>query len=240
VGDPEDMVREAALRSLKRVTDQDALYDKTEYMPGEQAQKEWQGWWDKNKDSFEIADARRGMRLSAKELISQYDENKDGALNEAELEKALTSLSSKGRGIKKGETLKLAVPVQKVDGEEVELASLINGPTILYFFSSRCGHCRRAEDFVRKLSTACKDKKVEFLGVASSQEQVKDLPGYLAKAQLTFPVVVDFKKAFSSKNKVRGTPNVLIVDKNGKVQDAYRGLPEKSQEQLMKYVNGLP
>jgi peroxiredoxin len=209
-------------------------------MPAEQAQKEWQAWWDKDKDNFKITERKKDKKRSAKELIAQHDENKDGALNEAELEKALASLSSRGRGIKKGETLKLDVPVQKIDGEEVKLSSLINGTTIIYFFTSKCGYCRKAEDFARKLNEACKDKKVELLGIASSREPVKDLPAYLAKAQFTFPVVVDSKGAFSSKNKVRGTPNVLIVDKDGKVVEVFRGLSQKSRDGLIKYVSEQP
>jgi len=89
--DPAEEVRRAALKSLAGVTGQDALYEKTRGRSAEEIQSAWQEWWTKNKNTVKLGKPRTVPR-TAKEWISQYDTDKNGMLDEKELQPVLYKL----------------------------------------------------------------------------------------------------------------------------------------------------
>jgi hypothetical protein len=56
------------------------------------------------------------------------------------------------------------------------------------------------------------------------------------KAQFGFPVYLDYRGEFSSKNRVPGTPNVVLVGADGKVKEYFRGLSERNIDQVKKAI----
>jgi len=237
--DQDEEVRKAAGQSLARLTGQEDLYEKGKSKPADETHAAWEQWWNKNKDTFAIAKDKREPRaaLSAKSWLEKYDTDKDGKLDEKELQAALDGMSKGREGIKKSGIFKSDMAVKKTDGTEVTLADLLGDTTLLYYFSSKCPHCIKAQDFINKLYSD--SKGVKFIGIAAGRESLDDIKTYLSESKFEFPVVLDEKKQVAAKNNLRGTPTVLIVDKSGKIIDAYRGLPDQSREQLAKSVSGI-
>ena len=238
LADPENEVRRTALRDLKGLTGQDELYTKTQGMSGEEAQKAWQEWWKTNKGTFTVVKRERGSRppsRSAKSWIEKYDTDKDGCLNETELQKALDEMP-KGRllGESKNDTaFKSDVTVRTISGSEMKLADLLKGTTLIYYFYSKCPYCLKAKDFIKKLYADNKDRGIAFLGISASRDTLEGMNSYLAKAKFGFPVVLDEKKEFAAHNGLGGTPAVLVIDKDGKIISSYRGLSDDARAQLI-------
>jgi HEAT repeat protein len=92
VGDHEDKVREAALKSLERLTKQDNLYEATRNVPAGDAQRTWRRWWKANKKGFEIKKRRSRPLPAAGEAIKKYDQDGDGLLNVEELKETFEDL----------------------------------------------------------------------------------------------------------------------------------------------------
>lgn len=244
LGDPEDEVRLSAAKSLKILTAQDALYEAAENKPRDEAQRAWQDWWDKNKKTFKIAKHEMGKHgkapsLVAREWIDKYDANKDGSLNEQELQTALGDMAKGRTGLKKGETLAKDMTVESLDGSEATLSTLLKGPTVIFYFLSTCPHCVKAEGFIGKLAEDNKGGKIAFLGIAASRDKLERLKGYVERVKWGFPVVFDGKSEFAGKNHMGGTPMVVIIDSSGKVIDSYRGLPDDAREELTKRIAEL-
>ena len=240
--DSDNKMRSTAAKSLSKLTGQEELYQKTKDKSSDEAHKAWQDWWEKNKDTFKFATRDRAPAMSAKDWIEKYDTNKDGNLDEKELQSALDEMK-KGKTreeIKKGTPLKADVTMKKTDGSEVMLADLLKGTTLVYYFQSKCTHCVKAEEFIKKLYADNKGKGITFIGIAGGREKLESLNAYLSKTKFEFPVVLDEKRQFASKNQVRGTPSVLIIDKTGKIQDSYRGLPDNKKDQLTKSLAEIP
>jgi len=240
LGDPEDEVRKSAAKSLKILTGQDALYASTENKPRDEAQRAWQDWWDKNKGTFKIAvKHERGPLPVAREWVEKYDANKDGSLNEQELQAALDDMFKGRAGLKKGDALAKDMTVKNLDGSEATLSGLLKGPTVVYYFLTTCPHCVQAQSFIGKLAEDNKGGKIAFLGIAASRDKLEGLKGYVESAKWGFPVVSDEKKEFASKNHIGGTPTVVIIDSSGKIIDSYRGLPDDKREELTKRIAEL-
>lgn len=236
--DPDYKVRITASKSLARLSKQDEIYEKTVGKSADEAHKAWQDWWEKNKGTFEFAGRNRrvGPSSSAEEWVKKYDADKDGKLDEKELQAAISG-EKEGRAmeeIKKGTPLKADVTVKKPDGTETTLAGLLKGTTLIYYFQSKCPHCVKAAGFINKLYADNKGKGIAFLGIAGGRETMESLNAYLGDAKFEFPVVLDAGKGFAKQNGVRGTPSVLIIDASGKIQEAYRGLPDDKKDHLIK------
>ena len=239
--DPDYKVRNAASKSLARLGGQDDLYEMTKGKSADEMHKAWQDWWDKNRETFKPAARDRKAAASAEEWVKKYDADKDGKLDGKELQAAIDE-AKKGRTrqeIKKGTPLKADVTVRKPDGSETMLRDLLKGPTLIYYFQSKCPHCVKAEGFIEKLHADNKGKGISFLGIAGGRENVESLNAYLGKAKLEFPVVLDEKKEFAKQNQVQGTPSLLIVDAAGKIQESYRGLSDDKKDQLAKRLAEL-
>ena len=242
LNDPDDKVRSAASKSLSKLSGRDEINGEVEGKPAAEMHKAWQDWWEKNKETFKPAgrDRAAGPSASAGEWVKKYDADKDGKLDEKELQAAMDEVR-KGKGreeIKKGTPLKADMAVKKPDGSEAKLADLIKGTTLIYYFQSKCPHCVKAEGFIKKLHADSKGKGISFLGIAGGRETMESLNAYLGKAQFEFPVVLDAGKGFSKQNGLSGTPAVLIVDAAGKIQESYRGLSDDKREQLARSLAG--
>ncbi|MCX6356121.1 MAG: HEAT repeat domain-containing protein [Candidatus Aureabacteria bacterium] len=242
--DPEDEVKNAALKSLEELTGQNNLLDKTQNISKEEVHTAWQEWWGKNKETFAVAKKESAPRVptrSAKDWLEKYDADKNGSLDEKELQTAIDEMK-KGKTreeIKNGTPIKADVIVKKTDGSEVKFADLLKSTTLIYYFSGKCPHCVKAQEFIQELYEDNKDKGIAFLGVAASRDTLEGLNSYLAKAKFAFPVVLDEKKELGIQNRLAGTPTVLLIDKEGKIISSYRGLPDQSKEQLIKRLREI-
>ncbi len=230
--DNEDAVREGAKKSLKRLTGEDKLYSETRYKPVEESYKKWKQWWEKNKDTFEIAKSKSIPSRDAKDWLREYDADKNGGLDEKELQTGLDAFFRMGKTIKKGDILDTGIEVKKIDGAEAKLPDLLTGPTLIYYFDVNCKYCRKAEGFVKELSAASKDKEINFIGIASPKSSLKQLEGYLERSKFEFPVISDHKREFAVKNHISSWPTILIIDKSGKIQEYYRGLSASSRDKI--------
>ncbi|MCX6353576.1 MAG: HEAT repeat domain-containing protein [Candidatus Aureabacteria bacterium] len=244
LADPDNETRRTASRSLKALTGQDTLATKTQDMSGEEAQKEWQEWWNTSKGTFAVVKKERATRppsRSAKNWLEKYDADKDGCLNETELQTAMDEMP-KGRfrgESPKDTSFKSDVTVKTTSGSETKLADLLKGTTLIYYFCSKCPYSIKAEDFIKKLYADNKDRGIHFLGISASRDTLEDMKSYLAKAKFGFPVVLDEKKEFATRNGLSGTPAVLVIDKDKKTISSYRGLADDTRSQLSHELTAL-
>jgi peroxiredoxin len=237
--DPEDEVRQNAAKSLRRLTGQEAIYGMMWAQSIEEGQRMWREWWVKNGPTFKVQSRKRGVPASAKEWMEKYDADKNGSLDEKELQNSLDEMMKPKDFLKKGDKLKTDVTLTGMDGAKAKLAERVNGTTLIYYFHSSCPYCLNAEQFVKKLYADCAAKKITLIGIASSRDKLDDLKSYVGKTGFSFPVMWDDTQEFSGRNQIAATPSVIIIDKSGTVLEYQRGLPESAREALAKRVAEL-
>ena len=107
-----------------------------------------------------------------------------------------------------------AMPVQTLDGEQVNIAALsAQRPLLIYVWATWCGICRYTTPAVEKLT----QEGGNVLSVALRSGDDERLAGWMAKKQLTMPVVNDASGALSRQWQVSVTPTLVIVSKGNVV-----------------------
>jgi thiol-disulfide isomerase/thioredoxin len=107
-----------------------------------------------------------------------------------------------------------AIPVQTLDGEQVNIAALsAERPLLIYVWATWCGICRYTTPAVEKLT----QEGGNVLSVALRSGDDGQLAAWMAKKQLTMPVVNDARGTLSRQWQVSVTPTLVIVSKGNVV-----------------------
>jgi peroxiredoxin len=91
--------------------------------------------------------------------------------------------------------------------------------TIVYIFSPNCPWCARNLKQIQELEVKRKGSN-RFLGISTTADQ---LPAYVAKHGLSFPVFVAESDAALAAMEFFGTPQTLLVRRDGLVTHNWRG-----------------
>ena len=105
---------------------------------------------------------------------------------------------------------------------------------ILDFWASWCSPCLRAIPELNKLQKDYAEKDVQVLGINIQESPAKAI-SIKVKYMVKYPILLDIKGTVAKDYKVRGIPNLILVDKDGVVQ--YNGhAPFKLRTELEKLV----
>jgi thiol-disulfide isomerase/thioredoxin len=115
----------------------------------------------------------------------------------------------------------------------VDLSQLQGKPTVVVFWASWCGPCKKEAPEVVKLARSY-GARVHILGVNAGEA----LPTAQRAAKawgMSWPVVSDGDGSLMKRFKVRGVPLVLILDKDGRVRHRNNGVPSD----MHRLIDGL-
>jgi hypothetical protein len=121
------------------------------------------------------------------------------------------------------------------EGTQVSLEGIKWGEStksVVLALSDQCHFCSESAPFYRRLTTELAQRG-DIRVIAVFPQQVGDSKQYLSK--LGVPIS-DVRQATLDSLGVRGTPTLMIVDKNGKVQESWVGRlsPDKESEVLSR------
>ena len=91
-----------------------------------------------------------------------------------------------------------------------KLRTRIARPTVLYYFSPACPHCKDVAKEMNQLHKQISES-TDIIGIASGHRPRKELDLYLASFPPSFPVIYDKGKDIASAIGVRSTPSALLV-----------------------------
>lgn len=95
--------------------------------------------------------------------------------------------------------------------------SKMTGPTLVFFFSPTCPHCRHVAAEVEALHRTMKQQKVGVvLGVVSGSATAEEVAEFERTFQTTFAMVVDADRSIQSAMGARSTPSAMLVAPAGK------------------------
>jgi hypothetical protein len=102
--------------------------------------------------------------------------------------------------------------------------------TLVFVLSSQCRFCRESSPFYRRLIALKKPpQRLQFLAFLPPGDL--DGPGYLKTAGLTFQHVREAEPRVLG---VRGTPTLILVDRNGNVLRSWSGkLPPQEENNVL-------
>jgi cytochrome c biogenesis protein CcmG/thiol:disulfide interchange protein DsbE len=110
-----------------------------------------------------------------------------------------------------------------LSGGAVDLSALQGKPTVVVFWASWCGPCRKEAPSVVRVAQSYGDR-VHIVGINAGE----DLGTAKRAAQawgMTWPVVTDGDRSLQKRFAVQGVPLVLILDAQGRVRHRNNGVP---------------
>jgi thiol-disulfide isomerase/thioredoxin len=104
---------------------------------------------------------------------------------------------------------------------------------VLDFWASWCGPCLRAIPELNRLQKDYDGKDVQVLGI-NVRERPAAVLSVKKKYMVKYPILLDLNGSVAKEYRVRGIPNLILVDKDGVVQ--YNG---HSPAKLKEVLRGL-
>ncbi|MFT4627651.1 MAG: thiol-disulfide isomerase/thioredoxin [Myxococcota bacterium] len=96
-----------------------------------------------------------------------------------------------------------------------ELRRRVRGPTVLFYFSPTCPHCRHVAREVQALALSL-DGRAELVGIASGSSTPEGVAEFRATFGVTFPILFDTDRAIGGALAIRSTPSAMLVEPDGK------------------------
>ena len=108
-----------------------------------------------------------------------------------------------------------------------------NGQTLLLVLDTKCAYCRASAPFYQELARAAAQNRGVQL-VAVLPQDVRESKQYLS--DLNVPIDHVKQSGFEVLG-VRGTPTLILVNQNGKVEQSWAGkLPPEKETEVLKRI----
>ena len=125
-----------------------------------------------------------------------------------------------------------------LDGRKVELSALRGRVVLINYWATWCEPCREEMPAIERLRAKMKGRPFEVLAVnyGESEERVSS---FVAKLNLTMPILLDPYKSSVEAWKVRGLPMTFLVDARGRVRYWSFGERDWSEGEALKLVQKM-
>lgn len=128
--------------------------------------------------------------------------------------------------------------LKSATGANLRLSEFRGEVVMINFWATWCGPCRQEMPVLEKLYSRYHDVGFELLGVS--------LDGNSAKARkmakqlkVNYPILFDLEKQVSELYGVDAMPTTVMVDRDGRVRDVYRGYLPGHEDKYQTKIRGL-
>lgn len=111
-----------------------------------------------------------------------------------------------------------------MNGATVKLSDVVskNKVTLINFWGIWCPYCVREIPELVEFYNQYSQQKVELLGIDVG-DNPGDVPAFVRKNQMKFPILLDQGQSVSNIYHVSGFPTTVILNRNGKIADVIVG-----------------
>jgi protein-disulfide isomerase/peroxiredoxin/uncharacterized membrane protein len=141
------------------------------------------------------------------------------------------------RGGKVGDKL-MSFSAKMLDGGSFSSKQLDGKPTILVFWASWCGPCKKEMPILNELYSRYKDQGLKVIGV-TVDEDPKDARVWLEENVMSFPILSDPKSELVDRFQTRGVPTTFWILPDGQIRQRTVGVPGGGEQRLDQFAKDL-
>ncbi|MDI6766736.1 MAG: TlpA disulfide reductase family protein [Bacteroidota bacterium] len=124
-------------------------------------------------------------------------------------------------------------------GKTIDFDSFRGKVTLINFWATWCGPCKREIPDLIALSKEMADKNVKFLGISTDRgsNAIEEVRSFVADKGISFQIVISNEDIEEAYGNVRVIPTTFLIDANGKIAQTIVGV--RSKEQFAEAINAL-
>jgi|GEM_PF-2355210 len=123
------------------------------------------------------------------------------------------------------------------NGQQFTLTNYRGKPTIIKFWGTWCGYCKKSLPLLRNVLTRYNDN-INIVGISANEPEGADPQGYLDKNKYRFKTLVSGEKV-AVDYKVAGFPTIYLLDKDGIIIKSFVGYDEELDKKLISTIEEL-
>ncbi|HEY5369534.1 MAG TPA: TlpA disulfide reductase family protein [Hanamia sp.] len=125
--------------------------------------------------------------------------------------------------------------LKTLDSKNISLSDFKGHFVLIDFFYKDCTPCRKAIPILQSLHEKYKRKGLNVIGIDPFDEENSTLKLFVAKAGITYPVLLD-KNNVNQDYRVSSYPTLYLIDKKGNVIYAESGFDESATTKLEELI----
>jgi len=129
--------------------------------------------------------------------------------------------------------------LQTISGEKIETKDLKGKVIVINLWFTSCHPCIAEIPALNKLVKEYKDKNVVFLGLSTDTKEMLD-SDFFPKYKFDFTIIPNARNIVAEKIGQTGFPTTYIIDKKGRVIDAWVGGPTGKEAETEVYLKAKP
>lgn len=125
------------------------------------------------------------------------------------------------------------------DGKTVSFDTFRGKVTLVNFWATWCGPCKRELPDLIALSKEMESKGVKVIGISTDRGSnvIDDVKSFVAQAGITYQIVISNEDLEEAYGNIRVIPTTFLIDADGKIAETIIG--GRTKEQFAEAINAL-
>ena len=128
--------------------------------------------------------------------------------------------------------------LRSLDGKAFRLSSLKGTVVLMDFWATWCEPCKDSAPLFQKFFDRYRKDGFNVVGVSVDSDP-EGIPAFLAEHKVSYPVLLDMDNEAMRLYRVRGIPNLFLLDRRGQVRKHWIGWDDSLRPVLEKEIQAL-